>query len=133
MTAFRFHPRRPLHQWLCALVAVVLALSPILSTAAQTHEAAHVAQGQPHFHEAHDHEGDVQVARQAHDEDDEMPDAEDALHVLAHAAHSCGHAIAILGDLPRAVQSGAMESVIALPDLPRVDAPRTHPFRPPIA
>jgi hypothetical protein len=127
MSPPRLHITRRLRRALSLLLAVVIALSPVLSTAAQTHEAAHVAQGDSHFH-ADAHHDHVPVTG-----DDEMPDSDGVLHVLAHAAHACGHAVAIVGALCIAPSvdgaDGCLPSLVSTPG----DAPRGHPFRPPIA
>ena len=110
------------------VLSVMLALSPMLSTAAQTHEAAHAAQGDEHFHA---HDAGAAHEAPAHPTDD-MPDAGAVLHVLAHAAHACGHTVAIVGSLPPAPRfDGAPLLLAALATTPG-DAPRAHPFRPPI-
>jgi hypothetical protein len=104
------------------LLVAVLALSPVVSTAAQTHEAAHAAQGDEHFHEVHDESGHA----------DGMSDSGGALHLLAHAAHACGHSVAILGATLIAPTAGAHDDILSALDATPADAPRAHPFRPPI-
>lgn len=129
---------RRLRRIVSLLLAVALALSPVLSTAAQTHEAAHAAQGELHFH-AHDHAHEPHAAPHGaivHDDadhEDGMPDAGGVLHLLAHAAHAYGHSVAILGvaPMPPCVDGSSM-LLPALATTP-ADAPRAHPFRPPIA
>ena len=139
MTASRLSRR--LRRTVSLLLTAVLALSPVVSTAAQTHEAAHAAHGDEHFHE-HDHGHDGREAGAAaapgavvHDDAghaDEMPDSGGVLHVLAHAAHACGHSVAILGAVLVAPMTGAHDVVLAAFDNTPADAPRAHPFRPPI-
>jgi hypothetical protein len=109
---------------LCVLIASAMALAPVLSTAAASHEVTHSAQGGHHFHAAGDHE---------HAGADPMSDAGGLLHGLTHAVHACGHALAILNDV--AVVPGAVATIVLLPNtgLTPGDAPRAHPFRPPIA
>ncbi|MET0290985.1 MAG: hypothetical protein ABW136_01390 [Steroidobacteraceae bacterium] len=110
---------------LCALVAVAMTLAPVLSTAADSHEAAHTAQGEHHFHAAD--------AAHTHGAGDEMSDAGDLLHGLTHAVHACAHAFAILAsDAPSFAAADAATSIVPAVTAPP-DAPRTHPFRPPIA
>jgi len=126
MTVHRFSRR--LRHATSLVLSLMLALSPMLSTAAQTHEAAHAAQGDAHFH-AHDAGAVPEAPAHA---TDEMPDAGAVLHVLAHAAHACGHTVAIVGSLPPAPRfDGAPVLLAALATTPG-DAPRAHPFRPPI-
>jgi hypothetical protein len=120
---------RRLRHTLCVLLAGAMALAPVLSTAAESHEVTHAseadAHGGHHFHEAESH------PRQA--EHDDMSDAGGLLHGLTHAVHACAHAFAILTGF--APVTGVPTAVIQLPDtgLTPGDAPRTHPFRPPIA
>jgi len=119
------------------VLAAVLALSPVVSTAAQTHEASHAAQGDLHFH-AHEHSHDAgadphaPVVRDDADHADRMADADGVLHVLAHAAHACGHSVAIVGGTTAAPRADVAAIVLPLPTTPHGDAPRAHPFRPPI-
>ncbi len=134
-----FRITRRLRHVVSLLLVAVLVLSPVLSTAAQTHEAAHAAQGDLHFH-AHDHARETHSAAPhgaiVHDEadhDDDMPDAGGVLHGLAHAAHACGHSVAILGAALTAPCSDGATVVLADLITTSIDAPRAHPFRPPIA
>jgi hypothetical protein len=120
-----------LRQGLGLVLSAVLALSPVLSTAAQTHEAAHAAQGEKHFHAHASHQVASEQAL-VHD-DDAMPDAGGMLHLLAHAAHACGHAVAILGGVMTAVRADDASVRLPIPETRPRDAPRAHPFRPPIA
>lgn len=138
MTAPGLRLSRSLRRALSLLLAAVLALSPLVSTAAQTHEAAHAAQGDEHFH-AHDHARDARAGSEAgtvvHDEAghaDGMPDSGGALHLLAHAAHACGHSVAILGAVLIAPMAGAHDDILSDLYSTPADAPRAHPFRPPI-
>jgi hypothetical protein len=73
-----------------------------------------------HFH----HEAGAHV--------DETADEGGLLHGLAHAVHACAHAFAILSAALPAV--GAEQPDLLLPEtgLTPGDAPRGHPFRPPI-
>jgi hypothetical protein len=134
MPSSRRHPvlrftRRVRHA-LCALVAAAMALAPLVSTAAQTHEAAHAAQGEVHFHDVGHHGHDAQGAS---DHQGDMADEGGALHVLAHAAHACGHVLAILGASFFAAPVVADTIILPVSGTPSADGPRTHPFRPPIA
>lgn len=119
---------RQLRSALCALLAIVMGLAPVMSSAAMSHEATHSVQGEVHFHEpaaGHEHSHE-------HDHADEAPDAGDLLHGLTHAVHACGHVLAILS--PGLPVFGVPFVTVRLPDTEaaRGDAPRAHPFRPPI-
>jgi hypothetical protein len=120
---FRFTAR--LRRALCVVVASVMALAPVLSTAADSHEAAHSLRGEHHFHDLEQ--------RHEHGSRDEMPDAGELLHGLTHAVHACGHALAILSSVAPSLVAAV--TTVRLPELGRTpgDAPRAHPFRPPIA
>lgn len=106
-----------------------MALAPIVSTAAQTHETAHAAQGEVHFHDVAHHGHD---ARGAADHQGDMADEGGALHVLAHAAHACGHVLAILAGGVCAAPVVTDAIILPTSGVPSADGPRTHPFRPPI-
>lgn len=127
-----FLPRltRRARRGLCLLLAAVLALAPVVSTVAQAHEASHAVQGEQHFHE-HDARGTTATAGLAIDADD-MSDSAALLHVLTHAAHGCAHAVAILGGAAAAIPCHAPAILLPESHAAPGDAPRVHPFRPPI-
>jgi hypothetical protein len=115
----RMHPNpfrlsRRICRALSVLIICVLALAPLVSSVAQVHEATHM---DAHFH--HD-DGDEDVQR-------------DLLHDLAHAAHACGHVVAIFSDdrvfIPAQLPSPQLPACIAASS----NAVINHPFRPPIS
>jgi hypothetical protein len=125
MNFIRHRLGRRLRRALCVLIAAAMALAPVLSTAAASHEVTHSIQGEHHFHDAdHGH---------APSDADEMSDAGGLLHGLTHAVHACGHALAILGGATAVPGSAAPILVLPEAGLTPGSAPRTHPFRPPIA
>jgi hypothetical protein len=115
---------RRLRRWVCGLVAAAMTLAPVLSTAAEAHEATHAVSGEAHFHaDAHEHGAAP----------DGMSDASDLLHGLAHAVHACAHAVALPAANVLAVFGDAAADLVMAVRTAPPDAPRTHPFRPPIA
>ncbi|WP_147652663.1 hypothetical protein [Vulcaniibacterium gelatinicum] len=126
--------QRSRHGWLPALrtllllaFALSLALQPVFGAMGELHEStAHAASAGLHADFAAPHDGE-----QAGDSDSGSDN--DALHLLLHYAHCCGHAVGLV----RAFEppSMALPAAVQMP-LVSLLAPAFSanvPFRPPIA
>lgn len=111
---------------ICALLVLVMMITPLVSTMAELHETEHSTQGDSHF--------DTSAGFDGHANADQNTDTEESgLHFLAHASHCCGHIVALL--LP------TMLHLILMPVQSALDIKREHSrivflrithFRPPI-
>lgn len=115
--------RSRLHMFVLALIALGLALQPVLAAAGEMHELAHDPSGQ------HAGIGDERVAERS-----TASSGEDAgvLHVLLQCAHCCGSAAAmvpLLKPVPGHMGKGAVITTSSQ-ILPAARLPA--PFKPPI-
>ena len=126
MTRFRRRCLQLLRLPALAVLLLAVLVNPVFAAVGDLHESSHG--GAEHLQpvDADGHDDDH------HDASREGQDI-DLLHALMHAAHCCGHLTAILSTAyfsQASAFSGAIPTaVLAAPH----SAPRTDPFRPPIA
>ncbi len=106
-----------------ALLLLAVLANPVFAAVGDLHQSGHGGAGHTQPVDAHAHDEGA-----GHEEQDL-----DLLHALMHAAHCCGHLTAILSSafVTRAPLRSA--SVPAPAFVVPHTAPRTDPFRPPIA
>lgn len=116
-----------------ALLMFAMLINPVFAAVGDLHESSHgsAEHAQPvgsHDHAVNKRDVDKHVADRGAQEE-----GVDLLHALMHAAHCCGHQVAILSGafVPHAplFSNSVPVPAFAAPH----STPRTDPFRPPIA
>lgn len=125
-----------LHVFVLGMLALGMALMPVLASLGELHELAHDPSGS-HAMAAHD----VHHNAVADSHDEPVPDADgedrqgsDPLHALLHFAHCCGQQSLTAAALMPVLAQPEPSAALLMPDaqvVPR--SPALAPFRPPIA
>lgn len=121
MSRRRIRHASPVRSLLLMLLALCVALAPMISAACDVHEAGHVAMdASPH---AHDGPADDSAGDDGQDRD--------LWHALMHASHCCGHTA--LPSAPIVTGTPVVAAVrLPDPDRPQPASPVSELFRPPI-
>ena len=135
MTRFRRRCLQLLRLPALSVLLLAVLVNPVFAAVGDLHESSHG--GAEHLqpvdaggHDAGGHDND---------HDDERHDASgegqgiDLLHALMHAAHCCGHLTAILSASFVAYAPSFSRALPVSSSVAPHSAPRTDPFRPPIA
>jgi len=122
MTRFRRRCLQLLRLPALALLLLAVLVNPVFAAVGDLHESSH--RGAEHLQP---------VNADGHDDVSGEGQGIDLLHALMHAAHCCGHLTAILSTAyfsqAPSFSSAIPVAAVAAPH----SAPRTDPFRPPIA
>lgn len=117
------------------LLALGMALMPVLASLGELHELAHDPSGSPGLATHGEHHA---AASDSHDFDEADADGaegqgSDPLHALLHFAHCCGQqSLSGSAFMPLLAQSGSIAALL-MPDTQDVPlAPALAPYRPPI-
>lgn len=125
MTSLRSLAHQPWHRLLSVLLALIMVVTPLVSTMAELHESEHVTLGDHHLNISADHDID---ANQDPDNDTD----ESSLHFLAHASHCCGHIVALLPHIQHLVLAPIQSALNIKREHSRGLFLRISHFRPPI-
>ena len=126
MTSLRSLAHQPWHRLLSVLLALVMVVTPLVTTMAELHESEHVTLGDHHSNIAADH--DIHANPDTNNNTDES-----GLHFLAHASHCCGHIVALLPHIQHLVLVPIQSALNIKRDHLRGLFLRISHFRPPIA
>lgn len=125
MTSSKSSPYQPWRRLLCALLVLVMMITPLVSTMAELHETEHASMGDSHFNAS---AGVDDHAKPAPDSNSD----ESGLHYLAHASHCCGHIVALLPTLQHLVLAPIQSTLNIKIEHSRIVFLRISHFRPPI-
>lgn len=106
-----------------ALLLLAVLVNPVFAAVGDLHESSHGGAGHAQPVDAHDHDDNAGT----------QEEGVDLLHALMHAAHCCGHLTAILSTPFFSPVPSFCDAVPAFAFAAPHSAPRTDPFRPPIA
>jgi hypothetical protein len=122
MTRFRRRCLQLLRLPALAVLLLAVLVNPVLAAVGDLHESSHGSTEHAQATGTHNH-----------DDAGTQEQGIDLLHALMHAAHCCGHLTAILSTAyfsqAPSFSSAIPVAAVAAPH----SAPRTDPFRPPIA
>lgn len=125
MSLRKSHSHKPWYRIVCTLLALVMMITPLISTMAELHESEHVTLDDGHFNTHSDQD--------AHASADQNSDTEESgLHFLAHASHCCGHIVALLPDMLHLVLMPTLSALDIKREQSRIVFLRITHFRPPI-
>ena len=121
----RLHRRcSPLLRFLAlSLLLLAVLANPVFAAVGDLHESSHGSAGHTPPADAHDHDDNAGT----------QEEGVDLLHALMHAAHCCGHLTAILSTPFFTPVPSFCDAVPDIAFAAPPSAPRTDPFRPPIA
>lgn len=106
------------------MLALTMAVAPVLATAGEMHEFEHASEA------GADHHGSYEDGHP-----DQAPEGDpegDALHVLAHASHCCAQAVAVLTATPLLQLMDPPANAMSSPRSIRHQRVSANHFRPPI-
>ena len=127
MTLLRSLVHQPWHRFLSVLLALVMVVTPLVSTMAELHESEHLTAGDAHSNTHSDH--DIHANQ---DSDKNADTDESSLHFLAHASHCCGHIVALLPHIQHLVLAPIQSALNIKREHSRGLFLRISHFRPPI-
>ena len=129
MISLRSLAYQPWHRLLSVLLALIMVVTPLVSTMAQLHESEHLTAIGAHSNTHADR--DIH-ANQDQDNDNNTDTDESSLHFLAHASHCCGHIVALLPHIQYLVLAPIQSALNIKREHSRKLFLRISHFRPPI-